>query len=115
MEAPGKKFESPEKFPATLDIIKIDGRWAQVSTAAKDLGFVTVRFLDDGTVERADLGEYYLAREFGLGATVGSLKEISGQGLSAKEAENVRWGPEEKDHPHLKGMVTVFGEYKKVN
>ena len=45
------------------------------------------------------------------GLPVSYIKELTK--FSDKEIEHIHWGPEEKQHPYLKGVVAVFGEFEK--
>lgn len=99
---------SPETgLPDLLDIVKLDGRWAQVK-----LGGETVTFLDDGTEMDVDWNAYRLARPFhSLAANF--LKDQFGEEIPDGELARAHWGPEEKEHPELKGQIRVFGEFVK--
>ncbi len=92
--------------PNALDIIKIDGRWAQ------SFGPRLIRFLDDGSEASINWDDYERVRSFG-GTSINLLEQLFGESLTEDEISCVRWGPEEKEHPHLKKFVEVFGEYNK--
>lgn len=111
MEFSGNEKENQEKLPATLDVVKIDGRWAQVVGTKDGSGEVVVKFLDNDEVAGLDLTDYELVRKFNMVAS--HLKQFFGEELPKDQAEKVHWGPEEIENPELKGLVTVFGEYKK--
>ncbi|MDP3956589.1 MAG: hypothetical protein Q8P97_01160, partial [bacterium] len=93
-----------QKRPELLDVVKIDGRWAQVI-----IGGDTVSFLDTGEKEPIDWSEYELTSVF-RGAVFDVMK-LPGQEFKEEEIDNIRWGPEAKKHPELKLEVRVFGEY----
>jgi hypothetical protein len=111
MEFSENKKENQEEFPATLDVVKIDGRWAQVVGSKDGSAEVVIKFLDNDEVAGLDLGDYELTRRFNM--VVAHLKQFFGEELPKGQAEKVHWGPEEIEKPELRGLVTVFGEYKK--
>lgn len=92
--------------PHTLDLVKIDNRWAQV------LSQTLIKFLDDGSAMNIDFGDYEMVRSF-RGFPLNMMESEFGEKISEKELQNVHWGPEQKDYPYLKGEVEVFGEYVK--
>ncbi len=97
--------ESVEKTPRpnTLDIVKIDGRWAQSN-------YNLITFLDDKTIFSINWDDYKLVKEWG-GSPVSLVKER--ENFTEKEISNIYWGPEEKKYPKLKEQVSVFGEFEK--
>ncbi len=111
MEFSESEKENQEEFPATLDVVKIDGRWAQVAASKAGGGEVVVKFLDNDEVAGLDLADYELTRKFNM--VVSHLRQFFGEELPKEQAEKVHWGPEETEKPELRGLVTVFGEYKK--
>lgn len=111
MEFSENEKENQEEFPANLDVIKIDGRWAQVAASKADSGTVLIKFLDNDEVADLDLADYELTRRFNM--VVSHLKQFFGEELPKEQAAKVHWGPEEAEKPELRGLVTVFGEYKK--
>lgn len=90
--------------PALLDIVKLDGRWAQVI-----VGGGYVNYLSENQVREIEWNEYTFKKRWGL--SVDTLIEL-GQSFTQKEVDNIHWGPEEIQHPQLKRQVTVFGEYQ---
>ena len=57
------KQENSTRLPATLDIIRIDGRWAQVcGVGTKIEEPLGVKYLDDFCIERVDLRKYDLIK-----------------------------------------------------
>ncbi|TSC60148.1 MAG: hypothetical protein LiPW15_26 [Parcubacteria group bacterium LiPW_15] len=111
MEFSESEKENQEELPATLDVVKIDGRWAQVvGSRDGDKRFV-IKFLDNEKIDDVDLAEYDLTRRFDM--VVSRLKEFCGEELPKEQAKKVHWGPEQVENPELRGLVTVFGEYKK--
>jgi hypothetical protein len=106
-----ERFRSPEQKeqiprPHTLDVVKIDGRWAQIKSSRM------VKFLDNSSIEDIDWDDYRMVKDFG-GRTVGDILKFLGEALSENEIENIHWGPEAKKHPDLKMYVSAFGEYVK--
>jgi hypothetical protein len=95
-----------EQKPASLDIIELDGRWAQYGG---DSGHVY--YLDTGEFGFVDLGQYELKTYIER-----SVEYVIREGLgefTSQELENIRWGPEQEEYPHLKMLVRVFGKYVK--
>ena len=93
--------------PAQLDIVKINGRWAQVVGARG-----AVKYLNDLTEEQIDWNNYELIKPISQ-----RLKEVLSFGtekFSGEEIDNIHWGSEQKLYPNLKKQVTVFGEFKKI-
>ena len=93
--------------PHILDVVKIDGRWAQVT-----LGGDSVRYLDEDTVSSVFIhwDDYTLMYNW-HGLAVGDVHERSP--FTDEEIERIVWGPEQKENPNVRLEVEVFGEYKK--
>lgn len=88
--------------PNTLDIVKINGRWAQTNGNM-------VKYLDDGCEVSIDWSSFNFVKDW-AGHTVGLLME-QGQSFTPNEVAMVHWGPEQEEYPDLKKEVSVFGEY----
>ncbi|MFA6095111.1 MAG: hypothetical protein WC757_04505 [Candidatus Paceibacterota bacterium] len=106
MEIPKNNPESIEETPRpnTLDIVKIDGRWAQSN------GNIIV-FLDDGSGVFINWNDFSLIKKYEC--TVGALMLKKEESFTDAEIESIHWGPEQNQYPHLKKAVTVFGEYER--
>jgi hypothetical protein len=91
--------------PALLDVVKLDGRWAQVRG-----GGGAILFLDNGEARPIEWGNYRMVRSFGASQAIDFVQE-QGERFTDEEIERVHWGPEEERHPELKKQVRVFGEY----
>lgn len=94
--------------PALLDIVKIDGVWAQVCQMNM------VRFLDDGRYERINWDDYNLVRNYmdKLMHFVQYFKE-TGE-ISQDQINKMYWGSEQKElGDAIKEQITVFGEFEK--
>ena len=104
---PPENEESVEKVsqPNLLDVIKINGRWAQVI-----LGGDNIRYLDDYSIEVINWEKYQLVINW-KGLAVISVKESCH--FSEVELQRIHWGSEQKQHPRLKENVAVFGEFEK--
>ena len=104
-----KPEQEPNKItpePATLDVVSIDGRWAQMIT--NDL----IVWLDSGdTTQKINWADYNYEPFDREGTLVRDLVD-TGQ-LGDVEYNNVHWGPEEKESKNWKGMVTAFGRFTK--
>jgi hypothetical protein len=102
-----KELTAEKNLPSLLDVVKIDGRWAQVMGGG---GYV--RFLDGKKFQEVDWDNYTLTKRFH--SNVKNLQEIHGERIPEEEARNVHWeSVDQEEHPNLRGEVTVFGEYKK--
>lgn len=96
---------SPEITPTPhlLDVVKINGRWAQVI----DLKYI--KYLDDESVEPITWDEYDYQR--GENIDVGDLMDK--KEINEAEFMNIHWGADQETNPSLRNHVTVFGEYYK--
>jgi hypothetical protein len=95
----------PTPRPNLLDVVKIDGRWAQVILSGRDIAY-----LDDGTSVEINWDNFIVVKEW-KGLPVWKVRESTY--FTDKELGHIHWGPEQKQHPHLKEEVRVFGEYIK--
>lgn len=103
-----EKFEtliSPEVTPQPhlLDVVKINGRWAQVI----DLKYV--KYLDNENVEEINWDEFNWQR----GKNIAVRDLIDHQEIDRQQYMTIHWGSEQEERPHLRDFVTVFGEYNK--
>ena len=107
-----KEFEKMEHTPRanTLDVIEVDGRLAQYYGGLFD----NLIFLDDGSTGSMGPKDWdkYVFEPAKTGENMVSFLKKQGR-ISETEYERVRWGPEQKEHPYLKGVVTFFGRYRK--
>lgn len=94
--------DEPTPVPAILDVVKIDGRWAQVI-----FGGGAVRFLDDNSAQPIEWNDYRLTQPLNT-----HVRDIQDQFTDAQIA-NIRWGEGQEQTPYLKLEVDVFGEYVK--
>jgi hypothetical protein len=103
--------ESRTSRPSLLDLVKVDGRWAQVGP-----GPDSIAFLDEKTGK-----QYHVAHEINWDEYefvplnehfVGDLVDQSK--ISLDDYNKIVRGPEQDQYPKLKRDVTVFGEYKKI-
>jgi hypothetical protein len=95
--------------PSLLDVIRINGRWAQVGPSLD-----TINFLDDNnrTMHQIDWNAYKLTRKY-KGVKVAMYRRFEPEAMTNTEAENIYWGEEQKENPDLKKLVAVFGEYER--
>ena len=106
-----ENIPSPEgQLPELLDIVKIDGKWAQVKSGGGETSLVL--FLEDNQGADINWSEYQLTRTFNS-LPVGTVEQVFGEKFSEEELDNVRWGPEQEQTPALKKQVRVFGEFVK--
>ncbi|NMC51703.1 hypothetical protein GYA54_03180 [Candidatus Kuenenbacteria bacterium] len=97
-----------ESRPDPLDIIKINGRWAQVFGAGSPDEII--RYLDgDEEYSRIYFNKLELLNKWETGAI--NLKAIYGVELPEEIVAKAKGGYEEEEDPELKVHITVFGEY----
>ena len=95
--------------PGLLDVVKIDGRWAQVR-----YGGNVVQYLDDNAQHQINWNDYSLIRKWESGVSVGLYREFKPGDINDAQLQNTYWGDNETKNPeYLKKQVHVFGEYKK--
>lgn len=117
----------PGKRPDAQDIIKVDGKWIQVSSGSSDQQ--AVRVLETGECMDIDFRDYAGVRyscdprnstrdkicvqkmdeTSHTTQMKPSVKDLLGK-FTDNEARNIWWGPEQKDRPNLINEVTVWGE-----
>jgi hypothetical protein len=105
MENP--EFNLSEKYPEPMDLVKLDGRWAQ----AKGGGAV-ISFLDNGEVIEIDWNQYNLIKFYGR-KPLARILEANPEWFTEEEVEAVHWAGDDAN-PEFKKMAPVFGEYKKL-
>lgn len=99
-------------LPSTLDIILINGRWAQVEfpqrydPAGNISETTSVLWLDDKSFDHLDLSKYKLVQYPVM--YVSAIKDK----FTPEQINNIHWGSEQEQYPHLKLAVTVFGKYE---
>ena len=111
-ETPESKDKGVEKRgPSLLDIIKIDGRWAQVMGGGDVVSF----FDTEGGYEPIDWSEYDLKEIYGSGSiSVSLLERKYGEAFTPEEVERIQWeSVDQKKYPELKKEVHVFGVYER--
>lgn len=87
-----------------LDLVKIDGKWAQVFGAGR-----FAKFLDTGTTIDVDWNKLVLERKFDT--SLANVLKFEGETITDDEKAMIHWGGEEKKLPRLREQVTVFGLY----
>ena len=95
----------PTPRPNLLDVVKIDGRWAQVKGAGN---YVT--HLDDNSWVAIKWDDFKLTKDW-KGLSVIVVKGSTD--FTEKELKRIHWGPEQEQHPELREAVSVFGEFEK--
>lgn len=103
LENRGFKEQTPR--PHLLDIVKIDGRWAQVI-----LGGRHIRYLDDESEVSINWDDFLLTKDW-KGWPVGDVKKSAS--FTEEELKHIHWGPEQEQHPYLREEVRVFGEFER--
>lgn len=106
----GPEHTKETRGPELLDIVKIDGRWAQV-IGSGDM----VKFLSTGVAERIDWGTYQLVKAY-KGRAVKLVEELDGEIFSPDEIVAIHWGADVVDPAERIRMareVSVFGVFEK--
>jgi len=102
--------ESPMPHPSLLDVVMVDGRWAQVVPGSDSIAFLDEKVGKKYSVAHEINWDDYdfipLDERF-----VGDL--VDNSKMTDVEYSKIAWGSEQDEHPELKECVTVFGEYKK--
>jgi hypothetical protein len=104
---PENQEAQPMPKPAILDVVKIDGRWAQIRHGGN-----VVNFLDDNSAEPIDWNEYRLSKSYD-NLSVKAIMQVYGEKFTEDEIKNIHWGSEQNQNPELRQEVTAFGEYVK--
>lgn len=100
------EFE-PTPEPGGLDIVKLDGRWAQVYSTG---GRSAVKYLDDGSNADILWSDYRMTRR--TESHVRLLNQRN-EGLTDEEMSRLRWGSEQEADPDIVQEIHVFGEFEK--
>ena len=92
-------------LPQALDVVCIDGRWAQA-------------YSDDGDIIYLNDKSKYITTiipdEYAFQPFSGYVADLVREGqITSKEYMAIHWGPEQKKDPYLRHHVTVFGKYTK--
>jgi len=91
--------------PNMLDIVKIDGKWAQVVSSDK------VKYLSDrNSVAEVDWDKYTYQRDFNFLTAVDLVDRSE---ISDSEFMVIYWGTEQEKNPDIRRNVTVFGIFTK--
>jgi len=108
-----RETEQKIEYPPTLDIIKVDGRWAQAySSSATE---ILINYLDNNEKNRLNLNKFELVRKYGTNV---DMLDQAHEIMSDEEMKNIYYDSETTKLPEetqriRKGWVHVFGEYKK--
>lgn len=108
-----KEAERELEYPPTLDIIKVDGRWAQIYRSG--IAEISVNYLDNNEYGILNLNEFELVRKYDT--HINMLDQFN-EKISEVEIQNIYYDSETtklpEDVQHIrKGLVHVFGEYKR--
>jgi len=106
-EQPFEKIESIERTPRPnlLDVVKIDGRWAQ---AVMDGNWI--KYLDDQSQVKINWDEFRRTKNWEE-LPVSMVKKSAS--FTPEELGRIHWGPEQEEYPYLREQVRVFGEFEK--
>lgn len=107
-ERPVSLESKSEPRPSMLDLICLDGRWAQVFSGPFDS---TVGYLDDGSRASVDLREYRLTQVFNTHVEI--MAQVTGHKLTAAELARIHTGVTGEGEDEQRLNVRVFGEYQK--
>ncbi|MBI5404698.1 MAG: hypothetical protein HY976_00560 [Candidatus Kerfeldbacteria bacterium] len=101
------EFEPPAA-PGMLDLVRLDGRWAQVMSGPETS---IVTYLDDGASSDIRWSDYRLLQK--LDTHVENLVRRTGLSLIPEEFSRIHTGPDQRTHADAANDVHVFGEYAK--
>ncbi len=105
-------FESGEAEsqpkPDLQDIVKINGRWAQVFG-----GGDVVKYLDDASLETVDWDNYRLLRRIDKDVLTAEL--VLDIKLTDKQKKAIYWGAEQEKDQKLNLNTKIFGEFEKIH
>ena len=109
MESKKSFFDAPkEELPSTLDIVKVDGRWAQVFSYSSEGGLISFYWLGDTekrptTIRYDDLEiEKYPIRT--------TVKDIEDE-FTEQQLDSLHYAAGENT-PAMKRHIRVFGELR---
>ncbi len=106
-------IESAVPQPNTLDIIKVDGRWAQIFVGGDAIDLPKpMKYLDNGEDSEITFNDYEFTKDW-KSLPVALLKSKFGETFNDEEITRIHWGSEQENNPELKEFVSVFGEYTK--
>jgi hypothetical protein len=95
-------------IPATLDIIKFNGRWAQALTP------FMIRFLNDQSIiNDIQWDNYIYHKPLGIDDSAGGL--LMSHEISEGEFDAIYYDADNRNNRYLKGLVKYFGEYTNGN
>jgi len=100
----------PERKPGTLDIVKIDDRWAQVVGVGIGVDYMGVKYLDDASQERVYLKDVSLEKE--IGQPVNIHESENNFEFPEKELQNVYYDATQNGD-YFKKLVNIFGFYRR--
>ena len=101
-----QESKEPTRRPSLLDVIRIDGRLAQVI-----VGGDHIKFLDDGSVVEINWDEYNFKEPAKYRTHISDL--VRENQIKETEFQVIHWGPEQEEKPQLRNFVTFFGIYTK--
>lgn len=99
-----------EMKPSTLDVLKVGKRWYQVAVSGIP-SECRIKDILSGDLNSLKFNEYKLINYWGT--AVDYLEKIYNVRIPKDVREKIHWGPEQEQHPELRGQVTVFGEYQR--
>jgi hypothetical protein len=101
-----EKKELPTPRPGLLDIVTIDGRVAQVGPMKDEVQFLDEKIKHPATSHDINWNDFDCEI---VDTTLGTVREILN--LTHEEFMCVHWGPEEKENPGIRNLVTFFGVF----
>ena len=100
-------------IPSRLDLILIDGKFAQCKGGDIDMG-VTIMFIEDKSSVRISPEEWTKYTYEAPPKNMHFGSDLVENGLMNEEQlQRVHWGPEQEEYPELRGQVRFFGTYNK--
>ena len=101
--------EPSEPRPSLLDVVMIDGRWAQVGPFLHKVIFLDEKFKTGENISHPVNWDDYEAE-----IVDGYVKDIrESREMSEDEYNAIHYGPEQEKFPELRDKVTFFGRYEK--
>ena len=107
-ERPGNPEAEHTPIPGHLDLVRIDGRWAQVVIIGIDS---MVQYLDDGSPATVVWDEYRLADRYATHVAI--MERTTGLKLTKAERDRVHPTYDTRTRAQAVNDVKVYGAYEK--
>ena len=97
-------------IPGTLDLVILDGRWAQVNNSGIGVE-VLISYLDNGETANVTWADYQLENYFD--SSLALLLETNKVKITNEEKSQIHWDVDQSKNLKLVDIIIVFGVYKK--